>query len=106
MESSLSKDSASTATTGSGYEVFQAPFASVLSKRGYKSSTIGVYLATLRRVARLLEREGGCLAMLQRADVPGLLRRLLGKRRDPPLLSNLQFTVAYVAGDPRALRPC
>lgn len=83
MESSLSKDSASTATAGSGYEVFQAPFASVLSKRGYKASTIGVYVATLRRVARLLEREGGCLAMLQRADVPGLLRRLLGKRRDP-----------------------
>lgn len=62
--------------------VIHGPFAAALRAKGYKLSTIGVYLAVLCRAARLLGHEGSRLAELQRGEVSGLLRRLLGRRRD------------------------
>lgn len=62
--------------------VIRGPFAAALREKGYKPSTIGVYLAVLCRAARLLGREGSSLVELQRAEVPALLRRLLRRCRD------------------------
>lgn len=41
-----------------------------------------------RRAATRLEREGASLAELQRPEVPGLMRRLLGRHRHPALLQD------------------
>ncbi|MGH7957496.1 MAG: tyrosine-type recombinase/integrase [Opitutaceae bacterium] len=81
MQSPASKGAGSSALA-TDLAVIRGPFAAALRAKGYKPSTIGVYLAVLCRAAKLLVREGGSLAELQRADVPGLLRRLLGRRRD------------------------
>jgi len=62
--------------------VIRGPFAAALRDKGYRSSTVGVYLAVLCRAARLRARAGKSLAGLRREDVLGLLRRLLRRRHD------------------------
>lgn len=57
-------------------------FAAALREKGYRPSTIGVYLAVLCRAARLLRRERRRLAELRHAEIPGLLKRLLRGRHD------------------------
>ena len=62
--------------------VIRGTFAAALREKGYRPSTIGVYVAVLCRAARLRARAGGSLVELRREDVLGLLRRLLGRRHD------------------------
>ncbi|HEX9742008.1 MAG TPA: tyrosine-type recombinase/integrase [Nitrospiraceae bacterium] len=62
--------------------IIGGPFAAALREQGYRFSTIGVYLAVLRRAAGFLAQAGGSLAALRRQAVPGLLRGLLGRRHD------------------------
>ena len=62
--------------------VIRGTFAAALREKGYRPSTIGVYLAVLGRAARLRARAGGSLVELRREDIPGLLKPLLGRHRD------------------------
>jgi site-specific recombinase XerD len=62
--------------------IIRGTFAAALREKGYRPSTIGVYLAVLCRAARLRARQGGSLAELRREDVLGLLRRLLRRCHD------------------------
>jgi hypothetical protein len=54
--------------------VIRGTFAAALRDKGYRPSTVGVYLAVLCRAARLRARLGKSLAGLRREDVLGLLR--------------------------------
>lgn len=84
-------------------------FAAVLCAKGYRPSTIGVYLAVLCRAARLLARKGGSLVELRREDVPRLLRQLLRRRHDrhyyqachSPLHAWLKFHGRFATPVPR-----
>ena len=62
--------------------IIRGPFAAALLGKGYKPSTISIYLAVLCRAARCLAHESGSLTALRREDVPSLLRRLLRRCRD------------------------
>lgn len=62
--------------------VIRGSFAEALRDKGYRPSTIGVYLAVLCRAARLRARAGASLAELRREDILGLLRRLLRRCHD------------------------
>lgn len=89
--------------------IIRGPFAAALREKGYKPSTIGVYLAVLRRAAGCFAHGDGSLAELRREDAPGLLRRLLHRSHDShyyrtcrsPLYAWLKFRGRFAAPSAR-----